>query len=408
MAPTDDDPAFTVSRIQEWYLVGDDVTPGSDDLEVEVSAPAGTEFVDVWVSGQPGVRLNKISDGTFGQVIDISSLDYGEHEVLLAADGSDTAFARRVIKRTAPLYVIVTTDWDDADTKDFALGFQDDLHSEHPHLKLTHFVGPYTFTDSTVTAERVGVLTDWVKLQRDTFGDEIGLHIHPYCNFVTYAGVTCRTEPSTVYANGDTTGYTIMVSAYTEQEFTTLLETADDLFMAHGMGKPTAFRAGGWTADLSTLRALNNAGYVVDASANNWARMEEWQGQNNGVLYDWNMEHWAPINDTSQPYYPSDADILQPGSPAVGVLEVPDNGILVDYVTTDEMIEIFDENWDGSVLNAPVQLSIGYHPSNFVFGLYTRITDAMTYIDQFLAANGAGPVVYTTLSDMTKVWKPAN
>jgi hypothetical protein len=31
---------------------------------------------------------------------------------------------------------------------------------------------------------------DWLKHQRDAFGDEIGVHIHPYCNFVDTTTVT--------------------------------------------------------------------------------------------------------------------------------------------------------------------------------------------------------------------------
>ena len=56
-----------------------------------------------------------------------------------------------------------------------------------------------------ITPERRQLLVVWVTGQRDTHGDEIGLHIHPYCNFVDTTSVPCRTEPSTVYAAGDAT-----------------------------------------------------------------------------------------------------------------------------------------------------------------------------------------------------------
>ena len=38
------------------------------------------------------------------------------------------------------------------------------------------------------------------------YGDEIGLHIHPYGNFIDTTPVPCRTEPSLAYAAGDPTG----------------------------------------------------------------------------------------------------------------------------------------------------------------------------------------------------------
>jgi hypothetical protein len=406
-APAENDPAFRVERVRRWMLIGNAVTPGHDDIEIQVFAPAGVDTVDVWLDDQPGVRLNRGDEGDFRQVLDASQLAAGEHELLFAADGAETGFARIAITRSHPLYVVVSTDWDDADNSADSLLQQERLHMFHPELRLTHFVGPYTYTDPLVDEERRQFLTDWVLGMRDEFDDEIGLHIHPYCNFVDTTGVPCRTEPSTVYSAGDETGYTVMCSAYSEEEFTELLLAADALFEENGLGKPTSFRAGGWTADLGTLRALAAAGYVADTSANNWRRMEEWEGQQNGVLYEWNKEHWATIDDTSQPYYPSVSDILVAGSPSVPVLEVPDNGILVDYVSGEEMIEIFDANWDGSsALEQPIAYSIGYHPSNFNSTYRVRITVALTHAEQFLASHDAGPVVYATLSELARVWPP--
>ena len=404
-APGQNDPDYRIEHVRNWLLVGNAVTPGHDTIEMQVFAPGGVETVDVWLDDQPGVRLERGEEGDFRQVLDAADLATGEHELLFAADRDDTAFARLVVRRSHPLYLVVTNDWDDADNSDGSLEQQERLRGFHPELKMTHFVGPYTYTDPTITPERQQFLTGWVLDQHEQYGDEIGLHIHPYCNFVDTTGVTCRTEPSTVYSQGDETGYTVMCAAYSEEEFTDLLLAADAIFEENGLGKPTSFRAGGWTADLGTLRALANADYVADASANNWARMEEWQGQQNGVLYTWNMENWATIGDTSQPYYPSDADILAAGEPSIPVLEVPDNGILVDYVTGEEMIEVFDANWDGETpLDHPIVYSIGYHPPNFVSEYRVRITEALTHAEQFLASGDAGPVVYATVSEMADVW----
>jgi len=404
-APAENDPAFQVIGVQGWYLVGDGLTAAQDEMPVEVIAPEDTGYVDAWVAGGPGVRMDPGGGGEFHLVFDLSALGPGEYDIILAADGGDPGFARLTFKRTAALYVLMTNDWDGSDNTDTSLTLQEELHTEFPSLVMTHFVGPYLFTDPAQTPERRQLLTDWVAGMRDTYGDEIGLHIHPFCNFVDTTSVTCRTEPSTVYASGDATGYTVECAAYTEEEFTTLLEAGDQLLEAAGLGKPTSFRAGGWTADLGTLRALAAAGYLTDTSANNWARMEEWMGQQNGVLYDWNMTHWSTIGDTSQPYYPSADDILVPGDPDVGVLELPDNAILVDYVTSEEMIAIFDANWDGATpLEAPIAYSFGYHPTNFNANYKRRLRDALLHIDQYQAAPHHGPVVYGRQTDMVEVW----
>ncbi len=411
LIPANPDGSYTTMGLREWALIGNEVDTGNDILALEVMAISGTDYVDVWLDGGPGQRLEKSDAGSFTIDLDVSALGPGEYQVLLAADGNDTAFMAHTFKRSHPLYVVVTTDWDDADTSDEALALQDALHAEHPELLLTHFVGPYTFTDPNVTEARRDILVEWLLSMRTEHADEIGLHIHPYCNFVEQVGtilgineIECNTDESTVYSS-DSTGYTVRVSSYDDDEFTNLLRAADAIFQERGLGKPTSFRAGGWTAELNTMRSLEAAGYVADTSANNWARMEEWDGPFMGTLYDWNKEHWSSIGDTSQPYYPSTEDILVTGTQTIGVLEVPDNGILVDYVEIAEMVEIFEANWDGELLATPVNYSIGFHPSNFNATYKLRMTKALDHVDQFLAVNDAGPVIYGRLSDMAKIWK---
>ena len=75
------------------------------------------------------------------------------------------------------------------------------------------------------------------------------------------------------------------------------------------------------------------------------------------------MEHWAPIGDTSQPYWPSQTDVLASGGSTLPILEVPDNGVMIDYVTLPEMTGIFDANWNGEPLEQPVTLMMGFHPA---------------------------------------------
>jgi hypothetical protein len=321
--------------------------------------------------------------------------------VLFSANNSTTAFASVTFNRSAPYYVLVSTDYDYSDPAQGSQDFMDTLHASHPGLKITHFWAPYTYTDPTVTEARRAALTTWILGLRDTYQDEIGLHIHPYCNFVTDAGVTCVTDNSTVYPAGDTSGYTIKLDSYDRPTLSVLLQHARDIFTARGLNSPEVFRAGGWTADLTSFQALDDLGFVADSSALNWARIEEWQGYE---LYTWTMEHWGPIDDTSQPYYPSDSDVLQSQAGSdMAMLEVPDNGVMIDYVTSDEMTLLFNENWDGTPLETPHVLMMGFHPaSTLSVAEKTRVNDLVTLAD--MNSNGLGPVKYITLSDLTKVF----
>jgi hypothetical protein len=86
------------------------------------------------------------------------------------------------------------------------------------------------------------------------------------------------------------------------------------------------------------------------------------------------------------------------------VLEVPDNGLLVDYVSGAEMIEMFAANLGSGILDSPRVYSIGYHPPNFSETFLARMDQALGEIDRHLAAFDLGPVIYARLSDLVHVW----
>ena len=84
------------------------------------------------------------------------------------------------------------------------------------------------------------------------------------------------------------------------------------------------------------------------------------------------------------------------------MLEVPDNGVMIDYVTAAEMNSLFDANWDGAPIASPKTLMMGFHPSmQFPAFEYQRVDGFLKYADMHLATTGLGPVVYITLSDVT-------
>jgi len=402
-APGGNDPAYTIEGVGLWNLIGNDLTPGHDSFSITVTAPDDVSVVDVWVAGGPGQRLTDAGDHRFTGELAIGHLGPGQYELLLAADGSDRAFARLEFFRTHPMYFFVSTDWDFADPGPIALDYHDQLRAAHPDIRFTQFVGPYTYTDPNLPAARKDELTAWLTSRRDQYDDEIALHIHPWCHFVVSAGLTCITDASTVYAD-DPSGYTVRVEAYGRTDFETLLTRADQIFTERGLGTPITFRAGGWTASVDTLAALAAKGFVADTSANNWARMEEWQGT--GTLYQWNMTNWSSIGDTSQPYYPNQTDKLSAEAPQIPILEVPDNAIMVDYVSTAEMIDIFAANWPGPALTEPRTYMMGFHPSQSMdIYEYRRLDGILDHADAYLASDHAGPVVYEVLRDMPLVWK---
>ena len=77
----------------------------------------------------------------------------------------------------------------------------------------------------------------------------------------------------------------------------------------------------------------------------------------------------------------------------------------MDYVTGDEMIEIFNVNWSGTPLLSPKTFVMGFLPVSYSLGYHRRIEKVLAHIDSFLASNGEGPVVYESVSRMSRVFK---
>lgn len=408
---------YRVAGAKGYYLVGNKLVRGDEFVALDVTTPASTTSVDLFIDGAFAVREQTGASSVTVRA-PLGKLEPGTHEVLLAATGETTAFARVSFIYSHPFYVFVSNDWDmsDNDPTNKVWGMEQELHDRHPALKLTHFVGPYTFTDPAVTEARRKEIVTWLKGMQAKHDDEVGLHIHPYCNFVTAAGVKCRTVPNfgaktaSADTTEDATGYRIVLAAYSSDELSAMLKKADALFVQYGLAKPTSFRAGGWTSETNVLQALSDDGFVTDASGCNWARLQSsWGGY---LLADWNKTHWASINDTSQPYFPSQASLLSDAAPRFRTLEVPDNGILVDYITGTEMVRVFDENWaPGTALASPKVLSIGYHPVSLVRAgdeaWLGYLHTAMDHADKYLASGGQGPVVYVRGSDIPQGWPSA-
>jgi hypothetical protein len=72
-------------------------------------------------------------------------------------------------------------------------------------------------------------------------------------------------------------------------------------------------------------------------------------------IYGWLSELWQGTSNTSQPY-----SIATASTP---ILEVPDNGALSDYVSTQQMVDTFEANKASFLADRSknVVVSIGFH-----------------------------------------------
>jgi hypothetical protein len=139
-------PLLRVSGVRNWYLIGNALTPSNNVVQVQAVTDGRIRSVEVFIDDQSKGRLSQ-TPGGFNGAIDIAGLAPGKHALQLIADGSSTLFAKQFFHRSHPLYALLTTDWDSSDSRDSVLKLHEKLLAEHPALKITHFLGPYTFTD---------------------------------------------------------------------------------------------------------------------------------------------------------------------------------------------------------------------------------------------------------------------
>lgn len=138
--------------------------------------------------------------------------------------------------------------WGDCNGRRLGLPYQLEVLSRHG-LRATFFVDPmFSF------ALGLQPLRDAVHLIQ-SHGQRVELHLHP-------EWITDRRSPELPQFNGP------MIGDYDEEAQYRLICVARDRLVEAGAETPTAFRAGNWGANRTTLRALLRAGIMIDSSLN--------------------------------------------------------------------------------------------------------------------------------------------
>ena len=386
---------------RRWHLLGDGLTEGSEAVRFSFTLPEKYETALVALGDRPAALVERGEGGKFEAELSLDGAEPGEHKVLVGDPETYRAIGVETVSVSYPLYVVVSNDWDDTRMGEGEVTRMERLREGHPGLKITQFYAPYHYTDPEITDDWRAEIDGWIKRQRDEFGDELGLHIHGWCHFVETTGVDCRTKET--FYKDDGSGYTTILAAYPEDDMTRILEGAVAMFDKHDLGRPRSFRAGGWTTDVKVMRALVRAGFTNDSSAVPAKYLSSWKGYG---LWDFTTKTWEGITETSQPYFPGESDITKGGGEsALPLLEVPDNGVLVDYVTAEDMLRIFEMNYEGRPLEAPTVYQVGFHSTNFSEAYLTRLDQALSRVDAHLHDADLGPARYVNITDLEQVYR---
>ncbi len=298
-----------VSAARLWHTVP---LPGfSDPARVQVvfsgDPAAGRPFArlgtrEVSLFPDPAGRSNE-----WAAQVPLHDLPVGDHtvEVRLRLPGSPLVGSAR-IRLSEPEFVVWTLDFEGDAAGDAAMTNTGAV-ADGLGIPMVVMWNPRAWT-AGVSPERQAAMLAWTK-ERGAKGDEIALHLHMWLDDVAAAGVTPRVGPSWA-GRGD--GYDVPITAYSEEEQSTLVAYAIARMAQHGLPRPTSFRGGGQFADAATLRVLERHGFTADCSAVIPA----------GAFGRLRLP-WTLAGDT-QPYHPSRQDANRPGD--LRLLESPTNG----------------------------------------------------------------------------------
>jgi hypothetical protein len=352
-----------------------DEAESTDDVSSEITDTSSSE-----ASSESDADSDASSGDDESESEQSSDLTQDESSESDSSSGEDDADAN-------VLQLVISVDWEGMQISESNLAVMESFRDDFPEVPITHFLNAAYFTKPD--ADGAQIVEQTRRVLRDH--DELGLHIHGWQSLFEASGVTFRTTPTfwgSVSGCEYDCGHQVAISAYSTEELRRVIAFSLDELESHGFGRATSFRSGGWMGRANVLEALAAEGIERDNSAvaTVFFDDEAWQVEN---LYAWLTELWAGITRTSQPYRVT--------TPAGEILEIPDNGALADYVTGDEMLEVYQAclAYKRAHPQEHVTLNFGFHHET-AQSYVGRVEDGLRKIYAAAEADGVRIEAVTT------------
>jgi hypothetical protein len=296
-------------------------------------------------------------------------------------EGEDELRARRGIQ------LVVTVDWEGSDLEEANLAAMESFRRRFPDVRLVQFLNAAYYTKPGANAASVTR-----QIQRGLGAkDERGLHIHGWKRLFEASGVRFLSTPNfwgTSYLSDSCAydcGHEVPLTAYTTDDLRKVIRYSVKTLDGAGFGKATSFRCGGWVSAEPVQAALSAEGFRFEHSR---VPSKFLQGEIGQLpLWRWVDALWTGTDELSQPSKLATS----------GLTELPDNGALADYVTADEMVQVFEANRDAFLRDRsrPRLVSIGFHQETAARFL-PRLEEALARI--FASGKAAGVPVTSVVS----------
>jgi hypothetical protein len=277
------------------------------------------------------------------------------------------------MKNSKNINIVFSVDWEGRELDLKNLNAMKAFREDYPHIPILQFLNAAYFTKPKADIDQTKKLIESVLLPID----EIGLHIHGWKSQFETCGVPFRNSPSfntggEIFAGEFDLdiGHDIPISEYTTDELVKVIKHSKDLFNKIGWGIPKNFRCGGWISKPHVLKALELEGVIGDYSAVPCKFLDGKRKSN--FLHDWLFPLWSDITPLTQPY-------------KIGnIIEWPNNGCLADYVSGEEMLNTFKQNWEEFQKSDAQEwyVSFGFHQET-ANKFLINIREAIKFIESY-------------------------
>ncbi|MCB0420567.1 MAG: hypothetical protein KDD61_06210 [Bdellovibrionales bacterium] len=225
------------------------------------------------------------------------------------------------------------------------------FQKQYPTIKLIHFMNAAYFTKSW-SKDRDEISKRLLSLIRP--GDDLGVHIHGWKNFVEASGVTFKSHPRYLgnhlpeRFHGER-GSDVPLDEYSTREITQMLEFSILELRKRGFPQPTSFRAGGWQSGPKVWSALKRVGILIDSSAVPARLIRNLYPRS--LLQKKADSLWSTITEFTK------------SRQRAGIIEVPNNMGLADYVSAEHFREMARNSLKRSIRNGDnkVLFHYGFH-----------------------------------------------
>jgi hypothetical protein len=377
----------SISVARRWWLLPDgfDQTPLTVSATFEGDPARGEPFV--LLDGRE-TRLRR-TGAIWTAAVPLAGVAPGEHTigVFERLPGTLYRVATTTVVISHPQYVVWTLDFEGDASGDAELANAAAI-ADALKVPMVVFWNPRAWTTAAVSPERQDAMLAWTK-GRLAKGDEVGLHLHLWTDYVRAAGLTPRLLPSWA---GRSDGYDVPLTAYPEADQLALMSYGTRLMVEHGLPRPTSFRAGGDIGDATTLRAAAAAGFTVDCTA--VPRSAPPIGR---IPFPWTL------GADAQPYFPSRTDANAAGD--LPLLESPTIGPNT-YAATVGSIQPYIRAAQalfappGQVATERRTIDLVSHPGTIVPTERAAIEAYLHSFDGQRYDADRGPVRFVTLQDL--------